>query len=475
MSTSSNVLNVVGSIGGVARAIGNLATLITGDWFANLKPASYGGVRFGVESNRMSGGRKVSIHTYPFRDDDWIEDLGKRNRRFEVMGFLVEQDIKTGGGSVISQREDLLKKCETPGGQTLVHPTLGTVTSVCCLGYEFLERTDLGKAFEFRLTLQVTGKRQFPATSVSTPDAVKNAATLTAIAALANYVTSVAASIVAGAAVVQQAVSTAVGYYQLATTAINDVRSILGAVSSLSGNFGRLFGGANTGYANSNSQAQATQTAADLLASATAARAAVATAGAALQTAAANPSNSTALGAAAQQLVASVSATAADPADAVRLVSSLASYSPSAITTPGQIGSAMSTMQVAVAALLRRAALSELATILTTYQPSSQQDAAATLSEAVTLFDDEILVAGNTGDDATYQALIALRQAVMTDMNARGAGLASISTFNFAAPLPALTLANRIYRDATREGQLVQQVNPVHPAFMPITFEALSS
>jgi prophage DNA circulation protein len=475
LSTTSGALNVAGSIGGLANAIGNLASLITGDWFSNLKPASYGGVRFGVESLRTSAGRKTSIHSYPFRNEDWIEDLGKRNRRFEVMGFLVEQDLKTGGGSAISQRDALLAVCETAGGQTLVHPTLGTVTSVCCLGVEITERRDLGPVFEFRLTLQVTGSRIFPSTTVSSADAAKSAASLTGIAALANFVATTASQIAAGAAVAEQAVSTAVGWYQLATTAVNDVKAIIGAVSTLGGNFGRLFGGGNSGYAGSNAQAPASASASDLLSAATAARAAVATAGAAFQAAAGNPADSATLGAAAAALVAAVAAAATDPGDAVRMVSSMASYSPAPVTTPGEIGSAMGTMQVALAAYLRRAALVQLAQTLTKYQPTSQQDAAAVVASATTLFGNEITVAGDAGDDDTYQALIALQQAMMADLNARGADLASIATFQFSAPLPALTLANRIYRDSTREGQLVQQVSPIHPAFMPTTFQALSS
>lgn len=475
MTSTANVLNVAGSIGGVASALGNLATLITGDWFSNLKPASYGGVAFGVESLRTSAGRKTSVHTYPFRDSDWIEDLGKKNRQFEVLGFLVEQDVKTGTGSAVAQRNALLAACETAGPQTLVHPTLGTVTNVCCLGIEITERTDLGYVFEFRLTLGVTGPRKFPSTTVSTTDAVTNTASLTGIAALANFVKSTAAAIANGAAVVEQAVSTAVGWYQTAVAAIHDIQSIFGAVSTLAGNFGALFGGGNSGYAASNSTAPASATASDLLSAATAARAAVVTAGTAFEAAAADPSDSSALGSAAAALAAAVVAVAADPSDAIRLISNMAAYFPAAVTTPGQIGSAMSTMQVALAALLRRTALVQLATTLTTYQPSSQQDAAAQISAAVDLFDGEITIAGDAGDDETFQALIAMKQAVVADLTARGAAVAAIATFQFNASLPSLTLANRLYGGATREQQLVQQVAPVHPTFMPLTFQALSS
>ncbi|MEX3961022.1 DNA circularization protein [Paraburkholderia sp. EG286B] len=475
MSTITDAVNVAGSIGGLASAIGDAATLITGDWFKRLDKASYGNFKFGVESIRTAAGRKTSIHTYPFRDDVWVEDLGKRPRQFEVLGFIVEGDLITGGGDVISQRKALLSICETAGGQTLVHPTLGTVQNVCCLGVETIERRDLGRAFEIRLTLIVSGNRLFPTVSTSTGDAVTSAASATGIQALANFVTSSATAIANGAAVVQQAVSTVVGWYQIGVTAVNDVKRIIGAVSTLAGNFGRLFGGGNSGISGSNQQAATNTTAADLLSASSAARTSVLTAGAALQAAAQNPSDSATLGAAAQAYVAAVAAAATAPADAVRLVSTLAQYSPSAVVPTGQIGAAMGTMQTAMSALLRRYALAQLATTLTTYQPSSQEDADTVLGAAVGLIDAESDIAGDAGDDDSYMALRALRQVVVADLQARGANLASIATFTFNAPLPSLVLANRIYRDPTREQQLVQQVAPIHPAFMPTTFKALSS
>jgi prophage DNA circulation protein len=475
LSLITDAVNVAGSIGGVAKAVGDLANSILGDFFDRLQPASFGEVPFAVESNRLSTGRKTAVHDYPFRDQVWVEDLGKRSRHFEIVGYLIDGDVKTGGGSVQSQRDALLEVVELGDGWTLVHPTLGTIKNVVCLDCEVIERKDLGTVFEIRLDLIVSGGRLFPVATTSTASAVTDAASKTGLQALADFVKSTAASIAAGAAVVQQAVSTAVGWYQIGVTAVNDVKRIIGAVSTLSGNFGRLFGGGNSGISGSNQQAPVTTTASDLLSAATAARASVKAAGVTFQAAAANPSDSATLGAAAQAYVAAVAAAATAPSDAVRLVSSLAQYSPAPVTQPGTIGDAMTAMQLAMAALLRRYALAQLAITLTTYQPSSQQDANSVLGSAVQLIDAESDLAGDAGDDDTYMALRALRQSVVADMQLRGANLASVAAFEFNAPLPSLMLANRIYRDATREPQLVQQINPVHPAFCPTTFKALSS
>ncbi|HDR9510661.1 TPA: hypothetical protein QDC03_005836 [Burkholderia cepacia] len=91
------------------------------------------------------------------------------------------------------------------------------------------------------------------------------------------------------------------------------------------------------------------------------------------------------------------------------------------------------------------------------------------------LIDSEIEVAGNQGEDQTYEALRSLRAAIIQDLNKRGAGLSSIKTFDMKGGLPSLVLGQRLYRDAGRADELVTQANPVHPAFMPLSFRALSS
>lgn len=473
-STTTDILSVVGSIGGLASAADNLGSLLTGDWFSNLKAASFGGVSFGVFEIRTSGGQNKAVHTYPFRDDVWAEDLGKKPRAFEVIGFLLENDLKTGAGSVIEQRDNLFAVCEGPGTATLVHPTLGTIDSVACLGVETVERLDLGPVFEIRLTLIKSGPRKFPTSQVSTADDSADQAANAKSKSLLDYAHDIAADIRNGAAVVQKVVSTVVAWYQLGVTAVNDVKRVIGAVSTLSGNFGRLFGGGNSGYSSSNAKASTSTTAADLLAASAAGRAAVVFAGASMQAAAANPADSATLGSAVDAFVAAVAASANDPADAVRLVSGLVQYSPADVVIPGQIGASMSVVQVATAALLRRYALAQLAVTLSSYQPSSQRDAAAVLSNALDLYDSEIDVAGDAGDDDTFVALRQLRRAVYADLTARGADLATNATFSFNATLPSLVLAQRIYNDSTREPQLLQQIDPIHPAFCPIAFQALA-
>jgi prophage DNA circulation protein len=180
------------------------------------------------------------------------------------------------------------------------------------------------------------------------------------------------------------------------------------------------------------------------------------------------------LAGAAAVLAAALAGACADPADQLRLLEQLAAFTPAAPASTTPIGAAVADMTDAMGDLFRRTAVIALATAATNYQPSSQTDAYAVMNTVTGLLDSEIEIAGDQGEDDSYNALRALRTAVVQDLTARGASLAPIATFKFGAPLPALYLAQRLYRDPSRADQLVTQVNPVHPLFMPARFAALA-
>ena len=89
--------------------------------------------------------------------------------------------------------------------------------------------------------------------------------------------------------------------------------------------------------------------------------------------------------------------------------------------------------------------------------------------------DAAILSAADAGYDDIYEAMQALRSAAVTALENNGASLARVVTVTYASPLPALTIANRLYQDASRAESLVKMADPIHPAFMPTSFKALTS
>lgn len=181
-----------------------------------------------------------------------------------------------------------------------------------------------------------------------------------------------------------------------------------------------------------------------------------------------------ALAQAVQAVAEAVRAAANDPADQIRLLIALANYYPAQPVDGSATGARMGVVQDATGALCRRAALAALGRATSAYQPSSYQDAIALRARVCDLLDAEITIAGDTGDDAAYGALRALRSAIANDLTTRAAQLPYVITVSTPASVPALTAAYRLYRDASRAPDIVARADPVHPAFMPREFQALS-
>ena len=126
----------------------------------------------------------------------------------------------------------------------------------------------------------------------------------------------------------------------------------------------------------------------------------------------------------AQALVQAVRSSAIDPFDQVRALTILASYNPVLTPNPAPIGGAILETQTATAAVCRRAALAALARACAAYNPTSYNEAITLRQNAAALFDAEILIAADSSNVATYNALRAMRTAVVIDLNTRAATLA---------------------------------------------------
>lgn len=177
--------------------------------------------------------------------------------------------------------------------------------------------------------------------------------------------------------------------------------------------------------------------------------------------------------AAVRRLAAAVAAVADDPAERIRLLAPLARYRSDDSTAADTIGTAMATMQKAVAALCRRAALVEMARAAAASSPASYDDAVALRDLLCGLLEEEILAAGGL-DDGAVTALRKLKTAVANDLTTRAANLAALVEVKTPAPLPALVQAYRRYQDLERADQMAAYADAPDPNFLPTTFRALS-
>lgn len=80
--------------------------------------ASFRGAPFFVEMAGLDTGRRTVTHEFPGRDDPFVEDMGRRARKFRVDGYVIGDDY-------LDRKNALLDALEAEGPGTLVHPYYG--------------------------------------------------------------------------------------------------------------------------------------------------------------------------------------------------------------------------------------------------------------------------------------------------------------------------------------------------------------
>ncbi|MCE2576023.1 DNA circularization protein [Komagataeibacter sp. FNDCR2] len=424
-------------------------------------PAIWRGVPFLVREGSVAGGRRPAVHEYPYRDDPWIEDMGRAPRVMTIAGRLV-------GDDVYLQRAIMLAACELEGPGLLIHPTLGPVR--CSLVEPVIMR-DSGTAqreVQFELVLMEAGSRLYPNLLINTQSAI-----LVAVAAAVLTVADVLASQLAGISSTASAIG--LGAQNVASTwggsasaAGRDPAAIANETSGLTSYNGRYAGGALAAPAPSGATVASQRSA--VVTSRTAIDAAVNSLSITALTVVSNPA---ACAMAARNVVVAIRSATISPADQIRVLSTLAAYQPSVMATTAPIGADVATARTAMGNALRRSAIIGLAEAIEAAQPDSAEQAQAMLVSIITLLDAEIIIAADNADSESYAALRALRTAVVQDLSERGAQLAHIETYSFNVSMPAIALAWRLYKDPTRTRDLIARADAPHPLFMPMQFEAL--
>jgi prophage DNA circulation protein len=472
----NGVQQAAGAVSGVMSAANQLLDALglgAPSYQDQLRPASFRGVPFIVLAADGKFGRRNALHEYPNRDTVWVEDMGRAARQISLIGFLV-------GDDVIQQRDQLIAAAESKDMGELVHPTLGTLY-VNLDTLRVTEKWDSARVFEIALAFTESGLREFPSDTTDTTADVDGAADDSTLAAAADFLHQVADAVKQGIAIVQQVVNTVTKWVGIVKNVINAARNLYNAIVGIPGYFGRFHGLLDS---SSSGPVPRTHTATAVavrqaIATGTQQRAAVVGSLGSMTAAAgalsSDPSTINAFATSVQTVVANVLAACANPADAINALTQLAQFTPPALAQDASpIGVAMATAQNATAALLRRSAVIGACQASARYLPTSYDDAAAMRAQMCALLDGEIQVAADAGQDETYQALRGLRAAVVADLTARGGQLSRVTTVTTPAPVPALVLALRLYRDPTRADELIQQADPIHPAFMPTSFKALA-
>ena len=102
--------------------------------------ASFRGVPFFVDTSERGGGRRTVTHEFPFKNDPFVEDLGRRARTFRVDGYVLGDDYLVQRDALLAALED-----ETGPGE-LVHPYHGVRRAICVTVSVHETRSDGGIA-----------------------------------------------------------------------------------------------------------------------------------------------------------------------------------------------------------------------------------------------------------------------------------------------------------------------------------------
>lgn len=129
-------------------------------WLDNYRQARYRGIPFFVPSTESGGGRRGATFEFPKRDTPYVEDMGRKVRRFNLDAIIVGDDY-------MQIRDQLIRALEKKGTGKLVHPYLGSL-DVFCNDYSFKESSTEGRMVSFSISFTESGLLEFPNVSIDT-------------------------------------------------------------------------------------------------------------------------------------------------------------------------------------------------------------------------------------------------------------------------------------------------------------------
>lgn len=384
-------------------------------WRDEWQTASFRGVEFRFRSAGASLGRRNVIHKYPQRDDVYPEDMGRKAREYTIEAFVI-------GDNYMAWRDRLEAACEQAGPGELVHPTRGRKMVVIqdCRANETI---DAGGMASYSLAFIEAGANINPSVRVDTPSVIDAAGDNAIIAInedfgdgfsvedLPDFVELDAGAIIEGA--LGDVLTAAKGMLPDMDVLPDFTRQAAAVLGKLTGLM-RLptdLAGTLTGQ------------------------------------------------------ISGLRGLGTSPLNAFKALARLFDFdsdsSSVARTTPSRIQ--QSNNRTAIQALVRRAALVEAAKASARIEYASRNEAIAARDELAERLEAE----AETAPDTVYFALTDLRVAIVKDISARSANMASLTSYTPNATLPAIVLAYQLYEDPERAEEIIARNQVRHPGFVP--------
>lgn len=431
-------------------------------WREELRPASFRGVPFLVESSEQQIGRRAVQTEYPGRDEPCPEDLGRRAWSDSLAAFVL-------GDNHLEQANRLTEALNQRGPGELVHPYLGTL--LVQIGEASVRHSNReGGMSSFTIPLMEAGPAVTPNETPNTDIALQESCDVAEKSLLDEFteffgvegmtqglVDELATAYDTGLEAIapgqdlfakgQDLWAKGQGYINVGNSWIAKGQSWVGRVTDITKVFtnpaalgGGLFFGlrdimgvfGHVGSSSSMSKSASTQTA----------------------PAAATPSLNT---------------PATGPTPSAGKILDVLRNVPAVENTriqPVNLTEARKDQKAMQGALLD---LMHSATVIAAGQASSlveyqDQDQAEQVQQ---VFIAAIEQAQERASDTVYQHLEQVRVDLIKDLSSRGAGLPSVTRIKPAHTLPSLVQAYQLYGDSRREGQLVDRNRLSHPGFVP--------
>ncbi len=397
-----------------------------------LRPASFRGVPFYTQDSSGRGGRRLVIHQFPLRDDAYTEDLGRLPRVFRLTCYVV-------GFNYQAQRDALLSAVEDqPGPATLVHYTMGEISAAAGV-VEFNEHRDAGGYCSLEIEFVRAGPAASPTGTADTASALL-AGVASALALVSAAYGAITLAAVSPLALLENAGAAMLG---LPAETVTGLSAQIAAVAAQPTDPSATAGAVQT----------ATQ--------------GMATAAIAVQTITPAPDDP----------VAGTLFTIAVPADPSGGLISLATWGATlpAVGGVGPQASAQAAQQAAVLMLVQGNATAALAQVYGSIDWPYADAADAARTQLLGLLDAQALAAADAGQDDLWRAWSALTVLAMDDMIVRAQGLPTLGSYTTGEPLPSVVLAQMLYLDPGRAGELEDLNDVPHPLFMPVAGLALSA
>jgi len=129
-------------------------------WLSRYRQASFRNVDFFVRSHTVNSGRRLVQHEFPGNNDVFVEDTGRKQKKFTLDAYIVADDY-------FQQRNDFEEALDADGPGKLVHPYRGNI-DVYVDDWSLSENTDEGRMVRFSISFVLASPETLTVTTLYT-------------------------------------------------------------------------------------------------------------------------------------------------------------------------------------------------------------------------------------------------------------------------------------------------------------------